>query len=115
MKTKPFDPLPVFQAISLLAESSLTLTRSGVAVILGVPLPSMPVPSPCVTLPAMHGDTKQTTSQIPIEENTEVTVATTQHLTMADNDKELPVILTIMTRTLGFPSATPFETFHRAV
>jgi len=114
MKTKPFDPLPVFQAISQLAESSLTLTRSGVAVILDVPLASMPVASSCVILPAIHGDTKQTTSQTPIEENTEVTVAMTQRLTMADNDKELPVILTIMRRTLGFPSATPLETFHRA-
>jgi PhnB protein len=31
----------------------------------------------------------------------------TQPLTMADDDKELPVILSIMGRTLGFPSATP--------
>jgi hypothetical protein len=75
----------------------------------------MPVPACYVTLPAIHGNTKQTTSQIPMAENAEGRIAMTQRLTMADDDKELPVILSIMWRTLGFPSATPLVTFHRAV
>ena len=63
---------------------------------MGIPLPSMPVPPCCVTLPAIHGDTRQTTSQIPIAENREGRAAMTQGLTVADDDKELPVILSIM-------------------
>jgi hypothetical protein len=71
---------------------------------MGVPFPLMPVPPSCVTLPAMHGDTKQTTSQIiPNAENREGRAVMTQALTVADNDKELSVILSIMGRTLGFP------------
>jgi hypothetical protein len=75
----------------------------------------MPVPPPCVTLLAIHGDTELTTNQIPIATNTEGRVAMAQRLTIADKDKELPVTLSIMRRTLGFPSATPLVAFHRAV
>jgi hypothetical protein len=114
-KTKPFDPLPVFQAISVLAESSRTLTVSGVAVILGVPPTLMPPLPSCVALPASHGDAKQTTSPIPSAENTAQRFATTQGLTVANNNEELLVILSIMRRTLGFPSATPLVTFQRAI
>jgi hypothetical protein len=34
---------------------------------------------------------------------------------VANNNEELLVILSIMRRTLGFPSATPLLTFQRAI
>jgi hypothetical protein len=73
-----------------------------------------PLPS-CVALPASHGDARQTTSPIPSAENTAQRFATTQGLTVANNNEELLVILSIMRRTLGFPSATPLLTFQRAI
>jgi hypothetical protein len=75
----------------------------------------VPLPRSCVTLPAIHGDTKQTTSQIPIAENREGRAVMTQGLTVADDDKELPIILSIMGRTLGFPKCNAVPDVHRAV
>src|SRR4029077_17336565 len=106
-KTKPIDPLPVFQAISVLAKPSLTLTRHGVAVIRAVSLVLGLIPPSWVTLSAMHGDPKQRTSQIVIAEKTERRFAKTQGLTVADNDDALPVTVFIMERTFEFAAVRP--------
>jgi hypothetical protein len=109
MKMKPIDPLPVFQAISVLGEPPVTFTRSGVAVILAVPLAcrvSGPVLPRCAKSPAIHSDPKQTASQTAITENMEGKFAIAQDLSAVDNDKVLPVILLIMKPTFRFAGAT---------
>jgi hypothetical protein len=96
------DPSPVFQAILVLVEPSLTLTRSGVAVIRAVPLVLGLIPPSWLMLSAIHGDPKQRTSQIVIAEKSERRFAETQGLTVADNDDALPVAVFIMERTFEF-------------
>jgi hypothetical protein len=86
------------------------LTRSGVAIILGVPLAcpsSVPVPAFCVAFPAMHGDPRHTASQIATIENTERRVAAAQHFGATETNKALPVIPFTMERAFGFPAVPP--------
>jgi hypothetical protein len=71
----------------------------------------MPVPPGCAALSAVHG-AKQTTSHIPIAENTEVMSAVAKRLATASNEKELPVILSIMKPPLGFEGATRWGRFN---
>jgi hypothetical protein len=105
-KTKPIDPSPVFQEISVLAEASLTLTRSGVAVIRAASLILGPIrPASGVMLSAIHGDPKQRINQIVVAEKTERRFAKTQGLTVTENDDALPVTVFIMERTFEFAAA----------
>src|SRR6266496_4692022 len=105
-KTKPIDPSPVFQEISVLAEPSLTLTRSGIAVIRAASLILAPIPpSSGLKLLAIHGGAKQRTSQIVVAEKTGRRFAKTQDLTVAENDDALPVTIFIMERTFEFAAA----------
>jgi len=68
-----------------------------------------------VEFAARHGAPQKTASQIAIPANIDGKFVQTQGLTVADNDEELPVTLSIMKRTLGFPVATLLVTFQRSV
>src|SRR5437762_11493183 len=100
------DPSPVFQEISVLAEPSLTLTRSGVAVIRAASLILAPIPpSSGLKFFAIHGDPKQRTSQIVVAEKAGRRFAKTQDLTVAENDDALPVTIFIIEQTFEFSAA----------
>src|SRR5919197_1510880 len=96
--------------MSVVPEPPVIFTRSGVAMILGVPLgcpPSVPVPAFCVAFPAMHGDPRHTTSQIATTENTKRRFAAAQRFGATETNKPLPVIPFTMERVFGFPAVTP--------
>src|SRR5437762_3334566 len=106
MKTKHVDPSPVFQEISVLEELSLTLTRSGVAVIRAAFLILAPIrPSSGLTPFAIQVGAKQRTSQIVVAEKTGRRFATTEDLTVAENDDALPITIFIIERTFEFAAA----------
>jgi len=105
-KTKPVDPSPVFQEISVLDEPSLTLTRSGVAVIRAASLILPPIPPSSGLTPfAIQGGAKQRTSQIVVAEKTGRRFAKTEDLTVAENDDALPVTIFIIEQTFEFSAA----------
>src|SRR4030095_3438908 len=115
---KPIDPLPVFQAISVLAAEPVILRRSGVAVILGVPLIcrlSVLVSPRCSRPAARHCDPKLTASPSTSAENTKGRLAASQDLRVVNNDEVLLGILFTMEKTLNLQVQSPPVTFQRAV